>query len=127
MAKLANAGQKADLDTSRHDAETLIELTWQEATRRKWLAGRKLYGARWSGAHPQAELFAELADGVNYARESVAWGVDPDKALEWQIRLVELLEDVQAEWRNGGGPGGQGEDRSPSTGPPRAPESKPES
>ena len=127
MAKLANAGRSADPEPSRHDAETLIELTWQQATRRKWLAGRKLYGARWSGAHPLAELFGEYADAVNYGRESVAWGVDPEKALDWQIRTVELLEDVQAEWRKLGGARGQGEDRSPSTGPPSAPESKPES
>ncbi len=82
------------------DRPPLIDLDWREATQRKWADGRKLHGPEFVGLHPLQELYAELIDGINYARE---WASrDPianlDFCLRQQTRLAELAAETRAEW-----------------------------
>jgi hypothetical protein len=76
----------------------LIALGWRVATVKKWNDGRLLYGPEFVG-HPLEELFGELCDGINYAREWATWpGADPDFCLRQQSLLAQLAEETEAEY-----------------------------
>ena len=81
---------------SAETTQQLWTLPLREAAAQRWSEGRAKFGAEWIGAHPLRELLAELADGLNYAREAerLGWPLDMER-IEFDLEhTYEMIREA---------------------------------